>query len=101
MHQLLNVVSGLQRLMECNDKNKTNSTFIALAKVYNVPIRTGVADPKVNWLLKKINERYPMLLILDRDAWQYNFKMINDYVNMIDCTWMYFELSKSSESEEN
>ena len=76
--------------------------IIQLFTELRMPRKQGTADPRVALMLSDLRTRYPMLFLLDYNSWKANFAAINEYVNMVDTAWVYFELTRPTvDDEEN
>ena len=82
------------------NNNNTLSTFLSLLGELRIPKPFGSADPRVKAFAAEFVTRYPMLSLINADHWRRNFNKINEYVDMVDVAWVYFELTRSVKEEE-
>jgi len=79
----------------CLHQQVKNISYITdLAKELHIPMDSGTPDPRIAQAIKELRTRYPMLTLLNYGAWRERFDDINEYVNMVDVSWVYFELSR-------
>jgi hypothetical protein len=79
--------------------SKTRSITDA-ARAYGIEIKNEIADPRINSIVTEFKHRYPMLAFMNNEHWNRDFKVVNDYVNMVDVSWVYFELSRPAPKDE-
>jgi len=69
--------------------------MIKLSRMIGIEPPKGKPDHRIADMVKQFNDRYPMIgMVSGYRAWDHSFKQINDYVNMVDMAWVYFELSR-------
>ena len=65
-----------------------------LASILHVQFDKKESKIKIEQTLEEVKHRYPMLMLLDGFKFGSSIQEIQDYVNMVDMSWVYFELSK-------
>jgi hypothetical protein len=100
MQEIIEKYIEIQNAATLYTKKTTNIDIIATE--LRIPRTVGKVDPKIQIMIKEIKTRYPMLQHLNYNAWRTNFPDINEYVNMVDTSWVYFELTRPTlEVDEN
>lgn len=89
------VIDLYRELQTVTVPNATRLKFVtALATELRIPRSQGTVDPRIGQMIRELKTRYPMLRLLNYSTWREQFTEINEYVNMVDTAWVFFELSR-------
>lgn len=69
-----------------------------LAGYVNFSIPIGKADQRIEEMLNAVKKRYPMLFIVNDNAW--NGSAVNEYVDMVDQNHVWYALSEPENQED-
>ena len=100
MKEFISTQLELNRIVAEAGHNHTATKLLELAGELRIPRPQGKADERVARLYAEYKTRYPMLTMRESRTWDNNFKKINEYVDMVDVAWVYFQLTHPVKMEE-
>jgi len=84
-------MNGRQRLIQVKWKKIVN---FSRSLDIDLNVQQGKTDTRISDAFAEFKHRYPMLKMLNYSSFNSSFNVVNDYINIVDMSWVYFELSR-------